>query len=253
MKKYLFILLVMLIACKHKKEKPIADDFGLKDLGKDTAAQRMQVDSLTKESQQGIAPWKRKPKTQPPIYVPPAVQNTPAIVYLEFNGTTVSGTNWNTAGSIICQPSGLTADQIIAVFDSIAYKLRTFNIITTTDKTLYTGGPRQQMVVFTTSYEWYGLTGGVSLKNSFGTGAPCFIFTKALNFNLKYIFEAGIHEPGHTFGLSHHNQRDANCNYLSEYDYKSIMGVGYYIQNSQWVYDPCTGQNDSVIIKTKVQ
>lgn len=175
-----------------------------------------------------------------------------AVLFLDFDGHTVNGTSWNTSGPIVCGPSNLTNDQITEIYNRIAEDYRPFNINITTDSTKYAAAPvtKRMRVLFTISNSWYGSgAGGVAYIGSFtwGDNTPCFIFTALLNYNTKYLSEAGAHEAGHTLGLRHQSAYDANCVKTSEYHYgigdgeiswAPIMGVGYYKNNTTWNNGP---------------
>lgn len=254
MKKIFLLLLIaaaILVNCKPKqkqaeKEKPIVDSLTEKI---DPVAKAKQDSLLTEESKQSIAPWKRKPITiTPSTPSAPAVTNPPAVCYIEFNGATVSGTNWNTNGDIICASSGLTLDQVKTVMDSAAsrFTLFHFNGILTTDKSLYDAAPstRRAMCIITTTSDWFGAAGGTAFRNSFGTIQPSFVFSQLVNFKLKYIWEDIPHELGHMFSLY-----DEFSSTTGTYCYCSIMGCGYYLASPKWSIH--NGMNDTLVIQTK--
>lgn len=192
----------------------------------------------------------------------------PAVLFLDFDGQTISGTSWNVSGPIAAASSGLNTDQIAEVYNRIAEDYRPFNINVTTDSTKYTAAAanRRMRVMFTTTYSWYGSNaGGVAYTGSFtwGDNTPCWIFTSLLNYNTKNISEAGAHEAGHTLGLRHQAVWTADCATMtSAYSYGTgsgeigwapIMGVGYSKNFTTWhngpnPYSCTTPQNDLSII-----
>src|SRR5689334_8965044 len=145
-----------------------------------------------------------------------------AVIFLDFDGQTVTNTSWNYNGPIVCGASGFNSSQITEIFNRVSEDYRPFNINVTTDSTKYWAAPaaRRMRVILTVSYEWYGSAGGVSFVGSFtwGDNTPCFVFTSLLNYNVKYCAEAAAHEAGHTLGLYHQSKYDANCVKLSEYN-----------------------------------
>jgi hypothetical protein len=195
-----------------------------------------------------------------------------AVVFLDFDGHTVSGTSWNFSGPIECGASGLTNTQITEVFNRVAEDYRPFNINITTDSTkfLAAAANRRMRVIVTVSSSWYGNAGGVAFVNSFtwGDNTPCFVFSELLAFNTKNVSEAAAHEAGHTLGLYHQAKYDANCVKLNDYHggvgpgfaeseigWAPIMGVGYYRNLTLWNNGPnpygCTNiQNDLDVITT---
>jgi hypothetical protein len=170
-----------------------------------------------------------------------------SVILLDFDGYTVSNTNWNWAGDIIVTPANLTTAQMDEIVQRVTNDYSLFNVTVTTDEAVYNAAnPYKRMrVVVTESWEWYGQCGGVSYVGSFtwGNNTPCFVFSSLLNYNSKYISEAASHEAGHTFGLYHQSLYDANGVKLSEYNrgqgsgeigWAPIMGVGYYENLTTW-------------------
>ncbi|MGZ8511402.1 MAG: T9SS type A sorting domain-containing protein [Chitinophagaceae bacterium] len=201
----------------------------------------------------------------------PALNSYPpasAAIYLDFDGHTVEGTSWNWSGSpIACASSGLNAAQITHVFNRVAEDFRPFNINITTDSIKFLAAPidKRMRVIITTTSSWYGTTaGGVAFIESFTSGddTPCFVFSGLFGYNLKKISEAISHESGHTLGLYHQSQYDANCNKITDYyggqgtgeiGWAPIMGVGYSRNFTLWGNGPnslgCTNfQSDLDII-----
>jgi hypothetical protein len=63
------------------------------------------------------------------------------VIFLDFNGHTVSGTMWNVTGPFTCNSSGLSDAGITEVFDRVAEDYRPFNINITTNETKYNEAP----------------------------------------------------------------------------------------------------------------
>lgn len=174
--------------------------------------------------------------------------SSPSVIYLDFDGQTVTGTSWNWSGPINCAASNLSNTQIQEIFDRVAEDYRPFNVNITTDSTVYwNASPTQRIrVILTATYQWYGSSaGGVSMIGSFnwGDNTPCFVFTSLLQYYPKYIAEAAAHEAGHTLGLRHQSSYDQNCIKLTEYNpgtgsgeiaWAPIMGYGYYHNLTLW-------------------
>jgi len=181
-----------------------------------------------------------------------------AVIFLDFDGHTVSGTSWNYNGPIACGASGLNNTQITEVFNRVAEDYRPFNVNVTTDSTKYLAAPanRRMRIILTITSEWYG--------SAWGDGTPCFVFTALLNYNVKNISEAASHEAGHTLGLYHQSLYDQNCVKISDYNpgvgsgeigWAPIMGVGYYRNFTLWNNGPnsygCNNiQSDLSVITT---
>lgn len=191
-----------------------------------------------------------------------------AVIFLDFDGQTVTGTSWNYSGPIYCGASGLDSTKITTIFNRVAEDYRPFNVNVTTDSTKYFAAPanRRMRLILTVSYEWYGSAGGVAFVGSYiwGDNTPCFVFTSLLGYSVKNISEAAAHEVGHTLGLYHQSSYDSNCVKTSDYHYGQgsgeigwapIMGVGYYKNLTLWNNGPnsfgCTNyQNDLDVITT---
>jgi hypothetical protein len=190
-----------------------------------------------------------------------------AVLFLDFDGHTVTGTSWNYMGPIVCNSSGLDNTRIIEIFNRVAEDYRPFNLNVTTDSTKFWAAPanRRSRVIITTSYSWYGAgAGGVSFVGSFtwADNSPSFVFSSLQSYNVKLIAESVSHESGHALGLYHQASYDANCIKTSDYHYglgsgeigwAPIMGVGYYKNFTLWNNGPnsygCTNyQNDLEII-----
>lgn len=192
-----------------------------------------------------------------------------AVIYLDFDGHTVTGTSWNYNGPIACGASGLDNSQITEIFNRVAEDYRPFNINITTDSTKFLAAPsnKRMRVILTVTSSWYGAAGGVAFVSSFtwGDDNPCFVFSALLNYNVKYISEATAHEAGHTLGLFHQSSYDANCVKVSDYyagvgsgeiGWAPIMGVGYYRNMTLWNNGPnsygCTNYQSDLDIITSV-
>lgn len=192
------------------------------------------------------------------------------VIFLDFDGHTVKNTAWNYNGPIICNAAGLNTTQIIEIFNRVAEDFRSFTVNVTTDSTKYIAAPinKRMRVVITTSYEWYGSSGGVSYIGSFSWGddTPCFVFSSLLGNNIKMIAEAASHETGHTLGLYHQSSYNSSCVKTSDYNYGTgsgetgwapIMGVGYYQNLTTWHNGPnsfgCDSiQNDRTVITNAI-
>jgi hypothetical protein len=190
-----------------------------------------------------------------------------AVIFLDFDGQTVSGTSWNGVGPLYCQGAGLSAAQVTEVYNRVAEDYRPFNINITTDSSKYVAAPlaMRMRVIVTVSSDWFGIAGGVSFVSSFtwGDDTPCFVFSALLNYNTKNISEAVAHEAGHTLGLFHQAVYNDSCIKTSEYNFGQgfgeigwapIMGVGYYQNLTLWYNGPnpygCTNYQSDLDILT---
>jgi hypothetical protein len=209
-----------------------------------------------------------KSKAQLPVLN--SLPNAPAVIFLDFDGHTVTGTSWNYSGPIVCAAAGLTNSQVTEIFNRVAEDYRPFDVNITTDSVKYLQAPYNKRIraLVTVTSAWYGASaGGVSFVGSFtwGDDTPCFIFSQLFNYNVKNIGEACAHEIGHTLGLYHQASYDNNCVKVSDYNYGNgsgeigwapIMGVGYYRNLTLWNNGAnpfgCTNyQDDLTVISTQ--
>ena len=187
------------------------------------------------------------------------------VLYLEFYGATISGTMWNTSGSIIAAHSGLSTIEVTDVIDRVKSHFAQFNILVTDDINIYNSTPynKKARVIFTESWEWYGQAGGVAYVNSFGWGdqSPAWVFTSLLAYNTHNIGEAGAHETGHMLGCRHQVTCQDGVK-TSEYNWGDgvtapVMGASYNVASGDWWIGPnslgCSViQDDTAIITAKI-
>src|SRR6185369_17879756 len=77
------------------------------------------------------------PQAPPP---PPILSSRPAataVLYLDFDGETVTDPSWNNGNTIVAQPSALSSAQITEVWNRVKEDYWPFNIDVTTDVTRY--------------------------------------------------------------------------------------------------------------------
>lgn len=178
------------------------------------------------------------------------------VVYLDFDGETVGGTNWNASynggDDIVAATCGYSTAQIERVWNGIAEDYRPFNLNVTTDRALYDATPtnRRIMLIFTASYEWYGAYGGVAYLSSFSSpyfDDPAWIFTPNTG-SAAGAAEAGAHEAGHAFGL-HHDGSSASSYYAGHgagaTKWAPIMGNSYSASVSQWSKGEYSGATET--------
>jgi len=193
---------------------------------------------------------------------------TTAVIFLDFDGQTVSSPYWNGGTSFYATPPTFTNEQITAVFNQVAEDFRPFNLNITTDSTVYFAAlsTKRQRIIVTSYSTWYGNAGGVAYIESFrwGMEVPGFVFSNLLAHNTKNVGEACSHETGHSLGLNHQTRYDANCTFLNEYHpgfgpnnseigWAPIMGNSYAKNLSLWHTGTTVGgcnssQNDLTII-----
>ncbi len=185
----------------------------------------------------------------------PSITNR--VLYLDFDGQVVTGTNWNTAYStptINAAASTLSNANKIIVWKRMAEDFRPFNVNVTTDVAKFNAAPanRRMRIIVTPTSSWYpSAAGGVAYLNSFSWGGnpdtPCWVFENALSYNPKNVAEAASHEAGHTLSLRHQSIWNASCVKTAEYhnglgsgvtSWAPIMGVGYSRNVTIWHNGP---------------
>lgn len=198
----------------------------------------------------------------------PPAGTQPWVIFLDFDGHTVNDFYWTNARSVApfyVLPSGLGPIEIKNILDSVRFDYKQFPVTVTTDSALYFSVSRlkRHRVVITESYEWYcGLTacaGGVAYIGSFtwGEEVPSFVFSRALGYKQKNIWEAASHEAGHAFGLYHQSHWSTDCStFIAEYfsggsgPNAPIMGNSYTKPGVWWIGTcPYNNQNDSLQIR----
>ena len=224
-----------------------------------------------------------------PVATPPVRHSRPGsanVLYLDFNGHTITDTTWNRASTnrpavttYSALPFDLDSDPttfsdaeqafIIQVWERVAEDFAPFNLDVTTEEpanfTSTTG-----RAVITKSTDANGVlmpsstAGGVAYLGVFGDPlyatekSPAFVYYSN-NQNAGIIAEKTAHEFGHNLGLSHDGTTSGSEYYnghgAGETSWGPLMGTGYNRNVSQW----CKGeyflanntQDDLAIIGTK--
>ena len=187
----------------------------------------------------------------------PALESLPnagAVIYLDFDGQTITNTYWNhqyTSGQpIVAQPSAFINEEIIKIWKLVSEDYRPFAINVTTDEAVFNNAPAngRVRVIFTPTNNWYPYPyGGVAQIGSFPTAttaqeAPCWVWIDGL----KPAAEAASHEAGHTFGLYHRGRTVPSEEYFSgQNEWAPIMGIGNYRHVVQWSKGEYPSSNNS--------
>lgn len=185
----------------------------------------------------------------PPPATPPLLSSRPSsenVLYLDFDGETVTSTRWNTVftggTSIVAAPADLSESLMTGAWNHIASDYAVWDVNVTTDRAAYDAADpdKRMMCIYTPTEEWYGDdAGGVAWLNSFGVEGDkvCWAFTSSFGSG-KGLGEVGSHEFGHTLGLRHDGHTGDGEYYRGhgsgDVGWASIMGVGYYRNVTQF-------------------
>jgi hypothetical protein len=169
------------------------------------------------------------------------------VIYVDFDGESVSDPDWNGGRAINAAPMNFAADEVAQVLAISAQDYASFDVTFTTDRALYNAtavGARMRVIVTPTDTAAPG-SGGVAYIDSwsgagnggFKTDAVCWVF----NQSVRSVAEALSHELGHTLGLNHDGQTNGNEYYTGHgggmttpTSWAPIMGVGYSRRLVQW-------------------
>lgn len=168
-----------------------------------------------------------------------------AVIYLDFDGETVTDPRWNGGQTIVAAAPNVTADDITQAWAAVKEDYWAFNVDVTTDLNRYLNAPvnrRTRCIITPTDTAAPG-SGGVAYINCFSRGGtsafsatiPCWVFVSGA----KPIAEAVAHEVGHTLGLHHDGRTSPVEEYYAGHGtgavgWAPIMGVGYYRALTQW-------------------
>ena len=166
-----------------------------------------------------------------------------AVLYLDFDGQTVSGTQWNTdynsGNPIVAPPANISATNMAEIWKLMSEDYRPFALNVTTNEAVFNSAPfnRRMRVIFTPNDIAAPGFGGVAYVGSFSTSTatvetPCWVF----NTGIKGAGDGGSHESGHTMGLSHDGRNTSPHEeyYEGQNDWAPIMGTGYYVSQAQF-------------------
>ncbi len=188
-----------------------------------------------------------------------SLAGAPVEVYLDFDGHVETDAGWrnlNGGNDVITPPydtdgdrSNLTdaeADEIFAIWSQVAEDYAPFNVnVTTVDPGTYNNF-ETILVSVGGDGQWFqnGSAGGVAFLNSFSNSASNTAY--AFSEVQRTVFNTAMtisHESGHTFGLRHHSQFDANGTKQQEYhpgngQYGPIMGAPFGNERAIWDNGP---------------
>ncbi|TDU89925.1 pre-peptidase [Kribbella voronezhensis] len=195
------------------------------------------------------------------------------VLYLDFDGHTITGTAWNSSQSV--DPVNVTAydtdgdpasfstaeqDVVHEVWARVAEDYAPFDVDVTTqdpgqDAINRTDAADQRfgtrVVIDPTGWYQSGCgCGGVAYIGVYDTTGnhdyyqPALVFTKGVGTGAKNLAEAASHEAGHNVGLNHDGTASVGY-YEGHGSWAPIMGVGYYRGISQWSKGEYSGANNT--------
>lgn len=179
----------------------------------------------------------------------PLLQSRPgadAVIYIDFDGETVSGTAWSNGGTIIAPAARLTSAQITEVWQRVSRDFAPFVVNVTTDRSVYQSAPanRRTHCVVTENDAAAPGAGGVAYLDSFASSdASRKICWSFIDNDARDCAVVISHEVGHTLDLSHDGRLAAGSSPREEYyrghgsgatGWAPVMGVGYYQSLVQW-------------------
>lgn len=193
--------------------------------------------------------------------------SAPGVIYLDFNGATITDPSWNGGETIVAAPYDLNPGQILEIWQRVKEDFVPFNVDVTTNVDRYNAmepGNRMRCVI-TPNNTAAPDAGGVAYVDSYSESSlaysktiPCWVF----NDTPDTIAAAVSHEFGHTLGLKHDGRKEPNAEEYyngqgtGKVSWGPIMGSGYYTALTQWSkgeYADANNQEDdlSIIVDPK--
>jgi len=185
----------------------------------------------------------------------------PNVIYVNFEGENVTGTDWNDflgRDEIPALPFSADTDYttyndteqllIKRVWQRMAEDYAPFNVDVTTERPAEFGA-RTAMALITGKTDAngdpnpYNSSGGVAYLSVFGTSSyavyrPAWIYHDNLGNTESFVAEAASHEVGHNMGLSHDGKTDGTEYYsghgTGDTSWGPLMGTGYNRNVTQW-------------------
>lgn len=161
------------------------------------------------------------------------VSTVTEVIYLDFNGQTLTGTLWNdlTGQAVIACPSvmnQLTATQRTVIVANVQERYSQFDVLVTTDQTKYNNAPanaRTRVIITRGMNSIFPMAAGYSFIGSLSWGmeTPCIIMADNLGYSVPDIIWNIEHESGHAVVLGH---QSLWVNGVLQYVYHPVTGLG---------------------------
>ena len=202
-----------------------------------------------------------------PVATPPIRHSRPGstnVLYLDFNGHTITGTSWNSGSGRQATYVGKAYDtdgdpstfsdeeqaDIIEIWERVAEDFSAFDVnITTAEPTVFTSTTGRGLITASVDAAGNNMpssnAGGVAQLDVFGDsdyptrGSPAFVYYDNFFGNEANIAEAVTHELGHNLGLTHDGLSSPAAEYYNgqgtgDLSWAPIMGVAYGKNVTQW-------------------
>ena len=231
-----------------------------------TPAQRSKAAASPKRAKQAVA------AAVGPAFELHSKAGSNRVIYLDFDGHTITGTAWNTNGKpatvnvTAYDTDGNTSnwstaeqDVVREVWARVAEDYAPFDVDVTTQAAAESAITRSSstdkqygtrvLIDPTTWYQSGCGCGGVAYVGVYDNTSqhayyqPALVFTKGVGTGAKNIAEAASHEAGHNVGLSHDGTASQGY-YAGHGAWAPIMGVGYSKAISQWSKGEYSGANN---------
>ncbi|MBE2181027.1 MAG: hypothetical protein IAE97_11205 [Chthoniobacterales bacterium] len=178
------------------------------------------------------------------------------VIYLDFDGETISGTAWAGGATIVAPAAQMSTSQIMEAWERIARDYEIFDVNVTTSRSTYNAAPpnRRTHCIITSNDAAAPGSGGVAFIGTFtshnNSEKICWSF---IDTDPKFCAEIASHEIGHTVGLNHDGRNASGSLPREEYyeghgdgetGWAPIMGVGYYMNLTQWSKGEYTRANN---------
>ncbi|MCB9448557.1 MAG: PKD domain-containing protein [Flavobacteriales bacterium] len=168
-----------------------------------------------------------------------------AVLYLDFDGETVSGSRWNNGNTIYATARNYSDSKIQTIFDVVSddYAPWTINVTTIRSKYDNASTNSRMMAIFTATDDAASGAGGVAYLGSFDDGRndPCWVY----NDPTQACATTAAHEPGHTFGLNHDGTTTGDSYYMGNDLWGPIMGAPFNEKVMHWSKGSYPNANNS--------